>query len=298
MQHWLVRVVSEGHVGEAHVAAQQRKPAVGRRDRLFMRLLGHFGRALAEPLRGFARTRAVVARLALPPPVTGLLRRLRHRTAVRRELDVDERDRAIVLLGRLVHQREDARGAGERHHDHRHLLRDLADRVHEGPRQREQRDDRANRERGSGEAQVAPIAKRGEAAEDRGEHIEQIAHVADDRHQHVAVGVRARAGVVQALVAVVERRLCGVLVVEDLDDLLPVDRLLDEGVHVAELLLLHHEVAARTAHNHADEQQEQTGEHKDEDRVGNRQVEHRDERRKRGHTGCEHLRQRLADRLA
>ena len=103
---------------------------------------------------------------------------------------------------------------------------------------------------------------------------------------------------VQALVAVVERRLCGVLVVEDLDDLLPVDRLLDEGVHVAELLLLPHEVAARTAHNHADEQQEQTGEHKDEDRVGNRQVEHRDERRKRGHTGCEHLRQRLADRLA
>ena len=49
--------------------------------------------------------------------------------------------------------------------------------------------------------------------------------------------------------------------VEDLDDLLTIDGLLHEGVHVADPLLLLDEVSAGTAHDLAHDEIQQNGEH-------------------------------------
>ena len=84
----------------------------------------------------------------------------------------------------------------------------------------------------------------GPRAENRGDDVQQVAGVVHNRHGDVAVGVGLSRGVEQFLVAAVEFALGGVLMVEHLDDLLPVDRFFDEAVHIAEHTLLAHELGA------------------------------------------------------
>ena len=102
----------------------------------------------------------------------------------------------------------------------------------------------------------------------------------------------------QFLVLLVEGLLGGVLMVEDLDDLLTVDGFLDEGVHVADPHLLLDEVAAGAGDDGAHGHEQDRGEHEYEDRDRHRQPQHGDEGRERGDRGGEHLREGLADGLA
>ena len=92
-----VRVVAEGHVGEAHVAAQQGQSAVGRGDRLLLGLHRHLaGRAL-ELSAAFRDPRTIVADLTLPRPVAGLMVDFGHGAAVRPKFHVHERHGALCL---------------------------------------------------------------------------------------------------------------------------------------------------------------------------------------------------------
>ena len=85
--------------------------------------------------------------------------------------------------------------------------------------------------------------------------------------------------------------------VEDLDDLLPVDGFLHECVHVADFDLLLDEVAPGTGDDLAHYHEQQCGEdqHEDGDRHG--EPQHRYERCDGGDRGREHLLERLADGL-
>ena len=224
---------------------------------------------------------------------------LGHRAAVGGQLHVDQAYGALVALRRLVHQREDAGGAGQGHHDHVELLGDLADRVGERAGERQQRDQRADGQVArAGQAEVAHAGQRHRAADHGQQDVQQVAHVVDHRHRDVAVDVGLGAGMEQLLVLGVERGGGGRLVVEDLDDLLAVDCLLHEGVDIAQGLLLLEEVAAGAADEHAHHHDQHHGEREHEQRDRHGQPQHGDQRRERGDGGLEHLRERLADRLA
>ena len=102
----------------------------------------------------------------------------------------------------------------------------------------------------------------------------------------------------QFLVLLVEGLLGGILVVEDLNDLLAVDGFLDEGVHVADPHLLLDEVAAGAGDDGAHDHEQDRGEHEYEDRDRHRQPQHGDQCGQCGDRGGEHLREGLADGLA
>ena len=108
MQHRLGRIVTEGHIGEAHIAAQQRVPAVRGSDCALLGLGGDFTGLAAQFRCGGERTRAVVIRRAFPRPMLRLPVGFRHRAPVFAEFDVDKRDRTAISFHRFVHQREDA----------------------------------------------------------------------------------------------------------------------------------------------------------------------------------------------
>ena len=222
-----------------------------------------------------------------------------HGAAVFAELDVDECDGAAVVLGLLIHQLEDAGRAGERHHHHVELHGDLAERVDEGARQGEQGDEGAEGKLAcAGETEVAHAGERHESTDDGKQNVEDVAHVAHDWHGHVAPGVRFGGSVEQFLVLLVEGLLGGVLMVEDLDDLLTVDGFLDEGVHIADPHLLLDEVAAGAGDDGAHDYEQDRGEHEHEERDRHRQPQHGDQCGQCGDRGREHLREGLADGLA
>ncbi len=102
----------------------------------------------------------------------------------------------------------------------------------------------------------------------------------------------------QLLVAPGELLAGFVLVVEDLDDLLAVDRLLDERVDRAEGLLLANEEHAAAGHHGANQHDEQHGEQDGERGEGDGEPQHREEGRDHRDARGEHLRERLRDRLA
>ena len=262
VQHRLVRVVAEGHVGEAHVAAQQRITPIRRGDRLLLGLHRHLAGGTAQLFGGLQRPRTIVADLTLPCPVAGLVVDFGHGAAILAKFHVDERHGALVFLDGFVHQLEDAGGAGERHHHHGQLLGDLADRVDERAGQGQQGDERAEGERlDTGQTDVIDAGQRNGGTDDGEQDVEQIAHIADDRHGHIAPSVRLGGRLKEFLVLLIEGLLSGVLMVEDLDDLLTIDGLLHEGVHVADPLLLLDEVSAGTAHDLAHDEIQQNGEH-------------------------------------
>ena len=299
MQHRLIRVVAEGHVGEAHVAAQQGQSAVGRGNRLFLGLHRNLTGRTLELFGGLQRTRAIIAGLALPRPVTGLMVHLGHGASVLAQFHVDERHSALVFLDGLIHQLEDTGSTGERHHHHGQLLRNLTDRVDERTGQGQQGDERTEGERlDTSQTDVVDAGQRDGGADDGKQDVQQVAHIADDRHGDVAPSVRLGGRLEELLVLLVEGLLGGVFVVEDLDDLLAVDGFLHEGVHVADPLLLLDEVAAGAAHDLAHDEVEQNGEHDYERGEWNGQPQHGQQRRGRGDNRGEHLRERLRDGLA
>ena len=223
---------------------------------------------------------------------------LGHGASVLAQFHVDERHSALVFLDGLIHQLEDTGSTGERHHHHGQLLRNLTDRVDERTGQGQQGDERTEGERlDTSQTDVVDAGQRDGGSDDGEQDVQQVAHIADDRHGDVAPSVRLGGRLEELLVLLVEGLLGGILVVEDLDDLLAVDGFLHEGVHVADPLLLLDEVAAGTAHDLAHDEVQQNGERNHERGEWNGQPQHGQQRRGRGDNRGEHLRERLRNRL-
>ena len=137
--------------------------------------------------------------------MAGLVVDFGHGAAILAKFHVHERHGALVFLDGLIHQLEDTGGTGERHHHHGQLLRDLTDRVDERAGQGQQGDERAECERlDAGQTDVVDAGQRDGGADDGKQDVEQVAHVADDRHGDVAPGVRFGGRLEEFLVLLVE----------------------------------------------------------------------------------------------
>ena len=238
-----------------------------------------------------------VAVRVLPRPEAGALLALDERVAA--PFGVDQRDVALVLLALLIEEREDAGRAGHGHDDRGDLLRDLTDRLHEAPRELEERGDRAERhDVHAGEREVRRAEKGHEAAEHGDQHVQGVAERVHDRAEDVCEFVRFRGVFEQVLVPFVKGLLRLVLVAEDLDDLLAVDHFLHVAVDVAERLLLPHEIAAAFRRDLADDLEHQKQEHDDENRQPDAQRQHREEYGDNGEERGNRLRNALRDHLA
>ena len=221
-----------------------------------------------------------------------------HGASIFAEFHVHQGHGTAVVLRLLVHKREDAGCACKRHHHHVELHGHLAKRVHERAGQRQQRDQRTQSERAStGQSEVSKSANRSKSAENRQQNVQQVAHVAYDRHGHIAPRVRFGGSFEEFFVLLVESGLGGVFVVEDLDDLLAVDRFFHECVHIADGDLLLDEVTSGAGNDLAHHHKQDHGEGEHENGDGHRQPQHGDERRERRHRRREHLRERLANGL-
>ena len=140
-----------------------------------------------------------------------------------------QRDLALVDLGLRVHDLEDALRAGERREDRGELLADLVDRT----------SDLAGVDQIGGEAaEVEPHDEGEEAAEGRREGVADVHDVRAHRHDRAGEEVRVRRRGAIGLVELLELLFRDLLVRERLDDLEPLDDLLDVAVHLAERCLL------------------------------------------------------------
>ena len=260
VQHQLVLVVAEVHAVE-HDAALQ---------------LG-----VGDAAVGLVRV--------LPGPGVGALGDLGD-LAVGALLGVHELDVALVGLGLLVHEVEHTLRAGGGGDDEVDLHADLGDGLGEALVQADKGDDRADRD-----AREPVYAEH--RADDGDERIAQPADVGVDGHEQVGVAVCLVGTVAQLVVDLVEVGLGGLLVAEDLDDLLAVEHLLDEAVNYAEVALLPDVVlAGELGEVRGDEQHDHCGDDGDD---GQRRVEH-DHAYERGDHGddrVDYLRNALAEQL-
>ena len=202
MQHGLLRHIAKVHVLHGDVALELR--------------IGDG----AVPLVGM-----------LPGPVAGVLGALVD-GAVRIHMGIDQGHVALVLLGLLVHQGEDALGTGQRHNNGVDLVGDLGDGHIEAPGEHHEGHQIAQGQQGVVGLDAQQSAHNGQ------DRILHIAQVIVDGAQHIgelagAVGVHP-----QLLIELVEVLLADLLVVEDLDHLLAGDHLLDITVDRAQGTLL------------------------------------------------------------
>ena len=137
-----------------------------------------------------------------------------------------------------------------------------------------------------------------DAADDRDDHVHDVADVAQGRHQHVAVDVRLLRGIKELLVVLDELVLGVLLVVEDLDDLLAVHHLFDEALFVRESRLLRLHEAAREATELARPEGHAGAHDEDDEEEPHRVVEHRGDEHDDGQARLDECRDRLADQLA
>ncbi len=256
----------------------------------------------AEPLLGIFFIRRAVRRsrichnLLFHAPVCrcqcGRARGLRSGLflIVRTVLHIDQTDIALILLRLLILQPKDTVRAGKRHDDGVHLHRDLVDRHREAPVEGQERGERADRE-------SDVCIQRQNTAHDGAQHIADIAELCIDRTQDVGIRVCLIGRLVQLLIERIEFCDRFLLMIEDLDDLLPGHRLLDEAVQLSELLLLRDKIpsghlrrehgAHHHHHYHGDRQYRQR----------NRQNQHLDQNGHHRDGAVDELRDRLADHL-
>ena len=149
---------------------------------------------------------------------------------------------ALVLLGLLVDEGKHAARTRHTHGDHGDLHGHLADRLREVTDHAQEGHDHADRDDvDAEEVDIRRLLQDHDAANDRDDHVHDVANVAQGGHQHVAVDVGLLRGF-EELVVVLDELVLGVLlVVEDLDNLLAVHHLFDEAFFVGEsgLLSLH-----------------------------------------------------------
>ena len=267
MQDLLALLIGKVHIHHAHIAA---KLGIGQR--------------------------AVPVRVA-PGPVAGVLVGLGD-GAVGRDAAVDQRDIAVVRLGRLVHQGEDALGAGRGHDDGVDLLGEGVDVAGELLGHVQKRDEDADGKGLAGEGEIRHAGEQEHAADQRQRDIQHIADVADDRAEGAGKGVGPVAVLEEAVVDLVEFLDPLLLVAEDLDDLLAVHRLLDIAFVFGDRFLHLHERARRAAadplgdngHRHDAEKQHQRHPHGE--------VQHDRKHDQHDRTGLDEGGHRLGDELA
>ena len=240
--------------------------------------------------------RAVAVRV-LPRPETGVVVGLGERAVFL--LGVDKRHIAVVRLRLGIHERENARCAGQCCDDGVELVGDLRDRVCKPAREREEGCDHTERERvHARQAEVRRAGNRHRAADDGDDDILQVTYGVHHRHHAVGHAAGARGVFRPDAVAAAQLRLALLLVAEDLDDLLAVDHLLNIAVEIGQRRLLRHEVAADAAGELAHEHENERHDGAHDQRQPDADVQHAEKHcRKREHRRYE-LRHGLRDHLA
>ena len=215
-QYGLARLVFKVHVLKPHVARQ---------------------RGQAE---GAVRIRA------LPRPGSGT-RFAFQEGSVGRGLRIDQRHRPLIGLRRFVHHLEHAARTRQAH-DHGvdligqlpHVARQLLGHVEEG-------NHNADADGQPRKAEVGRVRDQEQPARHRHQHVQHVADVAEDGHEHVCVAVGLARVLKERFIDLVKLLLALRLVAEDLDDLLAVHHLFDEALGFAKRLLLAHKVLGRAA---------------------------------------------------
>lgn len=238
---------------------------------------------------------AVVVRM-FPRPHAGAPVRLAQ-FAVRIR-NVDEGHIAVVRLRRFVHEREDARGAGQRRYDGVELVGDLRHRVGKAAREGQERSDHAERQRTAAhQAEVGHARKRHICAQDGDDHVLRIAQRVHHRHHGVGPPVGVRRSGRPRPVPLAQRRLRLLFVAEHLDHLLPVHHFLHIAVELGQRPLLFHEIGPNPAgdgpHDPQDEADRDDGHQRQIDAHIQHPEKHGGDRKHRG----DQLRHRLCDQL-
>ena len=211
---------------------------------------------------------------------------------------VDQGNVALVRLGLLVNEREDALGARKAHDHEVNLLGDLANGAREALREVEERHHDVDGECDARDGGV--VRSRGEhgAASQCNYHVGEVAHVHEDGAKGVAIDVRSLGGIEELVVDLVEALLGGSLVREDLDDLLAVHGFLGEALLGSERTLLGEEEVSRTPTHYTGDHDHQDDHRKYHERQGHRVPEHDDENRDHRREHGDEVRHGNANELA
>ena len=141
--------------------------------------------------------------------------------------------------------------------------------------------------------------KQYQRAADQGDgRVENVAHVVDDGTQHVGVGIGLEVVVSQLFVDLFIFRAAAILMVKDLDDLLTVHDLLNEGLALADALLLAHKVFGRAAADLAADKQHAHDAQQHHQRKPEAVVEHDEQHRRDDDARLQYGGERLGDQLA
>ena len=149
----------------------------------------------------------------------------------------------------------------------------------------------------AGESDIGDPQLDEQAADHGDQDVEQVAHIAHHRAEDIAVPVGPLRIGEEPLVERGEVGLRGLLVVEDLDDLLPAHDLLDEALLGGERVLLGDHVPRGRAAQPAGDLDHDGDHDDDEDRQPQAVVEHHGEHGAQGQPGLDERGHRLADEL-
>ena len=101
---------------------------------------------------------------------------------------VDQGNKALVLLRRFIDQLEDTSCTCKTHRDQGYLVGTLSHGLCQLSGHAKEGDDDADRHRAeTAKGQVRSLAVYHQTAYDRQDHIHQVTHIAQNRHQRVAV---------------------------------------------------------------------------------------------------------------
>ena len=211
---------------------------------------------------------------------------------------IHQSDVAVVLFRFLVDEGKHTARTGQTQGDHGHLHGKLSDGLGKLSRHPQEGDDNACRDGAhAGQGEIRHLQNHQESPGDGQEHIHDVAHIAQNRHQDVAGPVSGLPVREEPVVQLYKLLPVFLLVTEDLHHLLPLHHLLDEAFLLRQRLLLgNHILCAGMAEylrhrKHGPGQEEYHHGHPD--AVG----EHHDSNCKNRQACLDHRRQAHADHL-
>ena len=232
---------------------------------------------------------AAVAVRMLPCPNLGTLGAF-HQLPVMVVTGIHQSNIAFVGFLRFIHHIKNALCTGKRHDNGVHLLRNLAERHNKVAgklQERSQRTQRNRREAADGQ----------NGTNQRGKHILQVADIADNGHQHVAISVGRGGALAKLLVQHIKVVLGGILVVKYFNHFLSGHHFFDIAVYFRQVGLLGNKASAALAadilsdlHHEQHHQHCQNGQR-------NADAEHHTKNCHHAHQRVKRLRNALADHL-
>ncbi|CCX38489.1 uncharacterized protein BN452_02363 [Clostridium sp. CAG:1013] len=206
-------------------------------------------------------------------------------------LGVDQSDVAFVGLSLFVQQSEDPLSACQAHNHQVQLVGYLADRARELFGHVQEGNHDADAESQAGNAHVGSACGEQHAAHNSHAHVQHVADIAQDRHEHVGVAVGLFGVVEQLVVDLVKLFLGFFLVAEHFDHFLAVHHFFHKAFRAADGLLLadkelgglaadlfHHKDHGHHAdHHHQSQPQaviQHDGDHGDDSHSGDQQLGH------------------------